>query len=201
MYTSLLSPLAKRILREYPPVAFRTLSETNAIIRSPYFNSNGQQLHSSRTAPLNYMPFRIGDWHIDDVYGVYGRSIDVVISVSIDAIRLTEEDYTKVNYEGRGDDAMRYAAWLQQGLIAPPISILETERFNLDVIDGHRRVAAAKLADRPTILAWVSFAMPVNANPGAVKTGLTFEGLTHGPVAAKHQWEQNQQAMLARTAH
>jgi hypothetical protein len=182
--------------QELRPQDFMLQSAFHSAIVKPYVNEQGKNLPdvSSRTTPAPQLGLRVGMWMVDDGYkGIYGREIAQLRELDPNTLQLTESDYTKppaeTNWEspGRGDDARRYAEWMQQGLTPPPITVVETEAGNLRVTDGHRRTAAAKLSGQK-ILAWVWPAMDhprgLRQNNGeaglgpVLRVGLTYEGAT-----------------------
>lgn len=168
--------------------------------RSHYVDERGWQTGSSRTKPMSEYPWKAGTWKIDNRhYGPYGRDVEQLREVPVDDLVLSEADYTKVNDEGRGEDAARYAVWAREGKNIPPISVIETDTGKLMVSDGHRRLAAAKLAGKKTILAWVSPRMDTGkktpeGNP--IYVGATYEGLKHGAEAAAAEYNRRQRALL-----
>ena len=156
---------------------FIPMDVTRKMESSAYF-VDGHLVKSSRLFPVPDYPLRAGVWRIDNFKGAYGREIEKLLLVSPRALVLTEEDYTKVNHEGRGEDAQRYAEWMRQGLVAPPVGVVETDKGNLSVTNGHRRVAAAIMAHK-RILAWVSPRMDIGMRTPEgepIYAGLTFEG-------------------------
>ena len=154
------------------------------------------KISSSREIPMPPYPWKEGTWSIDDGYDLaYGHSVEKLVRLPVKDLILTEEDYTKVNYGGRGDDARRYAGWIKEGKEPPPISVVETDSGTMNVSNGHRRVAAAKLAGKDTILAWVSPRMEVMKGPnGPIYVGMTYEGATLGPKEAEKQREARRDA-------
>src|SRR5262249_24924933 len=162
-----------------------------------YYDGSGKQIASSRTTPVENYPFKTGQWRISDLYGIYGREVEMLCLLDPHKLHLTEDDYTRlgVNWEGRGDDAARYAEWMRQGKVAPAINVAETDSGVRLVVEGHRRVAAAKMAG-VKLLAWVSFVMRTgkrDCNDRELWTGLTFEGAKFGPVRAYHMWQERSQ--------
>ncbi len=165
-----------------------------------YFDANGNrrtitvqgqvQEVSSRTMPVLGLRLKEGQWLVEDRFrGAYGHEIAQLRRLDPALLTLTEEDYTTgPNWEGRGDDARRYARWMSQGLTPPPITVVEGPAGELRVTDGHRRVAASKLAERP-LYAWIWPAMDhpqgkEDAGTGLpIRVGLTFEA------AKKRAWE------------
>ena len=142
---------------------------------------------SSRTKPIRELPeLRVGMWRVSSLNGVRGRDIDQLRWLDPSTLSLAE-NMVERNEEGRGWDADRYADWNNQGLEAPPIEVVETDNGVFRVIDGHRRVAAAKKTGKP-VLAWVSPSMDVpegmryDGDPSKpiVKTSLTIEAWRNG---------------------
>ena len=110
-----------------------------------------------------------------------------------------EEDWTLPYYDnhaGKAEDARRYAEWIRGGLVPPPVVILETDRGGLQLSgDGHRRIAAHKLAGRTHIFGWVSPCMDhpegLRADGGqgpVLRIGMTYEGV----------WRREFQAQMRR---
>lgn len=176
-----------------PDEEFLKQSEYQDRIATHYFDANGArrvvpgldgrpEAASSRTVPVVDLRLQEGQWLIDDKFkGIYGHEIAQLRSLDPASLQLMEEDYTTgVNWEGRGDDARRYAGWIRQGLTPPPITVLETERGRMRVMDGHRRVAAAKLTGTQ-VLAWVWPAMDHpkglidQGTMKVMRVGLTYE--------------------------
>jgi hypothetical protein len=193
---------------ELPPSAWRMVptKEVYDWERGNYVSPSGVVFQSSRTVPMPAYPWREGTWRIyDDHFGPYGRMVEVLRRVPVDDLVLTEEDYTKGARVGRAEDADRYAGWLREGKTAPPIDVLESDQGNLVVTNGHRRVAAAKMAGRKTILAWVSPRMDTGLRDSSEKpiyAPATYEGLTFGVERAKKLYERNleRRMALARSA-
>jgi hypothetical protein len=106
---------------------------------------------------------------------------------------MTEEDWADGGYEnygGKRDDAFRYAEWLNAGHKSPPVDVAETEKGTLQLChDGHRRLAAHKLAKLDYILAWVSPCMDhpeglrMNGDGPIMRVGMTYEGVHGVPFA------------------
>jgi hypothetical protein len=156
-------------------------SDVNKQQRSAYVNeAGGRNEHSSRSTPADAGSHEVGTWKVDnDFEGNHGRFIEQLQELDPHTLELPEGDYAnqpKHNPEGRRDDAVRYAEWIKQGHQAPEISVNETDAGGLRVTDGHRRVAAAKMAGVP-IRAWISPNVPI---PGMktpdgkpIYTGLT----------------------------
>ncbi len=132
-----------------------TRKEADRHHRDTYFDdSGGGPIASTRTTPSNWADIDIepGTWLVDsDFDGNYGHMIEQYRMLDPHALELAEDDYfgTSSNVEGRGDDARRYAEWMEQGLRPPPIAVAELPDGTLRVMDGHRRTAAAKFAGKP----------------------------------------------------
>jgi predicted kinase len=151
-------------------------------IRATYVDADGNVRASSRTVPVptsvDLPP--VGTWRISPIKGLYGREIDKLVRVPVDTLEIPEVSLDgKLDPTKRGDDE-RYADWLQQGMRAPPIDVVQTERGGLRVMDGHRRVLGAKRAGQTEIEAWVSPTVPaphgrVASDGRPIMTGLTFE--------------------------
>lgn len=164
------------------------ISEWNAEERAQYFSGAGDKVASSRETPARIALPPEGTWRIDDqMRGLHGREIEVLCFLD-PAELLLKEDLVEKNIEARGDDAKRYAEWMKEGLVPPPIRAVQLAdgTGRISVSDGHRRVAAAKLA-KCKVPAWVSPVMPhpqgwtdtTPNNYGNVQlVGMTYEGMT-----------------------
>jgi len=104
----------------------------------------------------------IGDWALSDYTTDDGTPVDQLRSCLLKDLYLPECDA-----QGQVSPAKRaYVERYQQRFLAgeqpPPLSVLEMNDGRLRVIDGHRRVLAAKAAGLEALNAWVSplFALP-----------------------------------------
>lgn len=198
LYAEILDQRAAESLWAEAPAPEHQLVQTRDVRaweQGNYVSPSGEVFQSSRTVPMPAYPWTEGTWRVDDHFGPYGRMVEVLRRVPVDALQITEEDYTKGPRTGRAEDADRYAGWLREGKTAPPIEVLESDLGNLLVTNGHRRLAAAKMAGRQTILAWVSPRMDTKkksyeGNP--IYTAATYEGLTLGVERAKRLYEERQ---------
>lgn len=158
---------------------------------------------SSRTTPSELPNPPVGSWRMDKHFGIYGREIEQLRMVPVHELTLSEGDYTdpRVNDEGRGDDARRYAGWMKEHGLEhlPPIHVVETDQGTHRVMNGHRRTAAAKLAGMTHIPAWVSPRMKTGKKYYGqdldIGTGLTYEGAHHGAEAASKMYEERQRKL------
>jgi len=159
------------------------MKSAHAWVHGHYFDKHDRRVASSRTTPVSgEYPHKVGTWAIDHVKLSRGRAVEKLMRLPVHSLRLSEGDYTKSNEEGRGYDAHRYAGWLKQGHRPPPISVVEQDDGGLSVSNGHRRVAAAKLAGHTHIDAWVSPRMDtgrIDSNGKPIYVGMTHEGI-HG---------------------
>jgi hypothetical protein len=169
-----------------------------AEVMNQYYQAYNQG-KSSRTTPIDDYPYKPGDWKIDEINGIYGRNVEELRTFDPAEIKLSEEDWTQpINYEGRGDDARRYAEWMKEGKKAPAIHIVQLEDGTFRAYDGHRRIAAAKMAGKK-IDAWVSYNMDTGkrgADGKPIYASLTYEGAKHGPAEAYKMWEDRQDRLL-----
>lgn len=128
-------------------------------LRAPYVQGD-EVIASSRETPFEGELPPVGTWRIESTRGLYGREVAQLREVSIDTLQLPELDTRgQLDPVKRGDDA-RYAEWIREGRRAPGIEVVQTDKGGLRVVDGHRRVLAAKLAGHDTIEAWVWPTMP-----------------------------------------
>ena len=146
----------------------------------------------SRENPTPPMGLRLGMWRRDSMGLSHGHEMSQLRLVDPRTLSLSE-NMVENNEEGRGWDADRYAKWFKEGKAPPPIEVVETDSGKLQVVNGHRRTAAAKQNGQP-VLAWVSPAMdiPERRPDGAryhydgdttkpiIKTGLTYEAWRDG---------------------
>ncbi len=180
--------------------------ETIKFVTDQYFCAwSGNRIASSRTTPVKdyHLQYKPGQWRISDLWGIYGRTVEMLCLLNPHNLAMFEADYALpgVNHEGRGDDARRYAEWMREGLVAPAITVLEREDGRLCVSDGHRRLAGAKMAG-VKILGWVSFLMPTGKqdyNGEKITAGLTLEGAKQGTARAYNAWRERQQQTTGAT--
>lgn len=125
--------------------------------------------YQNLTQPATHMPaFPAGTWRIDDEdWNGYGYAVHELRWLQLDDLEPTE---TAWKYERR-HYVDRYAEWRREGLVPPPIEVVETVRRRLRIINGHRRWAAARELD-VLVPAWVS---PIIEVEGLGKVGLTYE--------------------------
>lgn len=88
----------------------------------------------------------------------YGTEISQLVELDPYTLDIPEGDHTsqETSFDGRWQYAKVYADWLRQGLTPPPVDVVQIDSGKLRVVDGHRRVAAAKIAGQK-VLAWVSW--------------------------------------------
>lgn len=175
-------------------------ADVRAYEAAPYVK-DGIVTTSSRTTPVEgEYPWKEGQWRVDDHFGTRGRSVERLTKIDPNQLDIPEGDHTRENLEGRGADARRYADWIQQGKTPPAIDVVETDSGKLRVSDGHRRVAAAKIAGEP-VMAWVSPRMDtgkLDSSGNPIYTGMTYEGAKYGPAQAEKMYNRQQAEMLER---
>ena len=175
-----------RALDEYVP-----LSDHYAWLREAYAEGA-----SPRTTRAVYPELEPGTWMLDDLHrGAYGRGIEELVEFQPRDLEPKEFSWddpkAELRHEGKWHDVERYADWLRAGGSPPPISVVQTDRGDLRVTDGHRRLAAADLAGKP-VRAWVSWVAPhpeglCEAHSGRpIGVGLTHE-LAHGGAGLKRR--------------
>jgi hypothetical protein len=160
------------------PGDFVSARALNRQYRANYFDSAGQRIQSSRTRPAGPFPFAEGAWLFDDeLRSNYGHEIYELRLVDPGCL-VPSETMVFTNQEGRARDAERYAAWLSEGRLAPPVMVVEALNGEWRITDGHRRWRAAQLAERK-VRAWFGPLVPTrqfSAIDGApIRAGLTYE--------------------------
>jgi hypothetical protein len=191
------TPSIERIMKEVARIPEDDLIPSTEVMNK-YFEAH-RAGKSSRTTPVEDYPYKPGDWKIDDLQGIYGRNVEKLVEFDPYEIGLSEEDWTQnINYEGRGDDARRYTEWMKEGKQAPAIHVTQMDDGTFKAYDGHRRIAAAKMAGKK-IRAWVSYAMDTGKkdfNGKPITASLTYEGAKHGGPEAYRMWEERQDRLL-----
>ena len=144
--------------------------------RRTYFDDDGARLvESSRTTPQRDMGVPLGAWMLDDFVGIRGKEVSQLRLLDPNLL-ISSEDTEPFKQQ----DIERYAAWMREGRVAPPITVMETiptdpdAPTRLKITDGHRRWQAAMRAEVP-ILAWVAPVVTVEERGEPWRTGLTLE--------------------------
>jgi hypothetical protein len=166
-----------RISCMLPPIdesKYVELARWNDYLRAPYLKGE-----SSRTERFTRSAPSVGTWRIDHIRGLYGREISVIIELDPHQLIDSELDSAGLLSHEKRPDAKRYEQWIREGNRPPPIEVLETDKGQLKVTDGHRRLVASRNAGVP-ILGWVSPGVNVptgglDCNGQPIKSGLTFE--------------------------
>lgn len=162
-----------------PPLVeseYLDLAKWRNFLCAPYVEGDGK---SSRTNPFSGTLPAAGTWRLDDLRGLHGREISVLIELDPHQLIDSELDQIGRLSPERRADGQRYEKWLRAGDLPPPIEVMETDRGQLKVSDGHRRLVAARNAGA-NLLCWVSPAVNVptgelDCNGHPIKTGLTYE--------------------------
>jgi hypothetical protein len=137
-----------------------------------YFDAAGHKVASSRMTPA-VMVYPEGCWLYNDTCpGIYGHELEQYRW--LDPARISpQESAVFTNEEGRADDAERYASWLRQGLVPPPIGVVEAHNGDWRITNGHRRWRAAQLAGMK-VPAWFG-PRQLGRDGRYLITGLTYE--------------------------
>lgn len=111
----------------------------------------------------------VGTWVEAGIPDIHGRPVLQLREIALDDIEARELDR-----EGRVAPEKRryvadYAARLSAGEEPPPLRVLETFAGGLRLVDGHRRLAAAKSLGLQVLKAWVSPVIAVPAGAAAVE--------------------------------
>lgn len=136
-------------------------------LRDTYFTPDGaRRVESSRTTPQRAIQIPLGAWMLEDFQGIHGQEINQLRVLDPSTLLVSED-----TGPDKRDDVERYAEWIRQGLVPPPISVVETWEGNFKITNGHRRALAAKKAGA-LLHAWVS---PTVTLPSGSRAGLTLE--------------------------
>lgn len=154
---------------------YLNLARWQNYLRAPYL-----QGESSRTKFFSRLAPAVGTWRIDDLRGLHGREISVILELDPHQLVDSELDSAGLLSPEKRADAQRYEQWIREGSRPPPIEVLETDKGLLKVTNGHRRLVATRNAGATSLLCWVSPAVNVptgdlDCNKMPIKTGLTFE--------------------------
>lgn len=135
--------------------------------------------------PEQWGSVEVGGWVLSPAVGMRGRDIGVVVRVPMEG--LVASELTPPSWEGalapdKQVYVARYRERLRAGERAPNASIVEREGGDLRVVDGHRRLVAAR---EEGVTALRAIVWPtVDADDGAcdaagtpIRTGLTLESL------------------------
>ena len=137
-----------------------------------YVGQGGEVIKSSRFHPAVVSAIAEGTWAVDDGPGPYGHEIAVYLYLDPFELVYTEDPLQ------RFDDVLRYEQWRKQGLLPPPILVVEDERGKLRTSNGHRRAQASRRANL-FVPAWVwpAAKVPGIATPDGrpILAGLTCE--------------------------
>ncbi|HKP13137.1 MAG TPA: ParB/Srx family N-terminal domain-containing protein [Blastocatellia bacterium] len=137
-----------------------------------YVGQDGVVVKSSRFHPAVVPNIAEGTWAVDDELGPYGHEIAVYLHLDPFSLVYTEDP------RQRFDDVLRYEEWRKQGLLPPPITVVEAERGALTITNGHRRTEASRRSNLP-VPAWVwpAATIPGIATPDGrpILAGLTCE--------------------------
>lgn len=112
-----------------------------------------------------------GAWVFAGYTGLRGRPVYQVRDLDVDALVLPELDHDGLLQPEKRRDLPEYVARAAAGEVPPNITVIEREDGSLAVVDGHRRVMAARAAGVRTIRACVS--------PLVALDGEGFVTLTH----------------------
>jgi hypothetical protein len=170
------------------PEVYLSAREEHVRLRSCYIASGDQVIASSRLVPAHaYSMPEIGAWRVDEFEGLHGHEVAQLQCVPVEVVGLVEEDWSRACYAeqvGKAEDARRYAEWIRAGHVPPPVEIVETDRGEVQLAgDGHRRLAAHKLAGCSHIFAWVSPCMDHpqglrrDGDGPVLRVGMTYEGI------------------------
>lgn len=134
-----------------PAETWLDYNTTAAWYTAPYFE-NGIYARSSRNYPLTYPALPVGIWRVDCLWLSSGRMADQLRALKVDDLKISESS----DDCGKPADIERYAQWLHEGLVPPPICVIERDNGDLAISDGHRRWQAARRAGIQSLRAWVS---------------------------------------------
>lgn len=163
------------MLPPYDESKYLDLARWQNYLRAPYL-----QGESSRTKLFTRFAPEVGTWRIDDFRGLHGREISVIVELDPHQLIDSELDSAGRLSPEKRVDAQRYEQWIREGNRPPPIEVLETDKGQLKVTNGHRRLVAARNAGATSLLCWVSPSVNVpigelDCNGHPIKSGLTYE--------------------------
>ena len=146
-------PIPEKQPWEMTRAEFSSGKDLDAAYKAQYVGKEGETLASSQDVPSTVEQPPLGSWRIfdDASWNKYGDTIEQLRDIPVDAVRGAEDAW-----DGRGQDVKRYAQWIAEGKKAPPIRAAAMPDGTFRIHDGHRRVAAAKLAGKQTVRAWVA---------------------------------------------
>lgn len=139
-----------------PPPLVVSSKQVQEAYASNYFEG-GRKFASSREQPAFMPDYPLGTWQVDDLRLERGHELSVLVEFAPRDLEPGEFDWAdpRGTYDrGKQRDIEQYAKWLRDGLRAPPITVVETDRSTLRVVDGHRRLLAAEALGEE-VLAWL----------------------------------------------
>jgi len=130
--------------------------EVQEAYASNYFEG-GRKFASSREQPAFMPEYPLGTWQVDELRLARGHELSVLVEFEPRDLEPGEFDWAdpRGTYDrGKQRDLEQYAEWLRSGLRPPPITVVETDRSTLRVVDGHRRLLVADALGEE-VLAWL----------------------------------------------
>lgn len=167
---------ARRLVAGEQPLSFDDVRCVKPSVPLPRPSDYGDEAASqafkiraqnAETAPPTFVDYPVGTLAVD-------RDGDVF---ELRVFRIGDPKLQEKETPGRFA-VEKYVEWIKAGHLPPPIRVMESEKGNYVVSDGHHRLAALRFAKRKTVKAWV--AMTINRElPNAAIPGTVFpEGLT-----------------------
>lgn len=168
-----------------PHPNYYSSKKVRAQLASNYFDASGNKFQSSRQNRASTTSIKPGAWKIDDDYGplLHGHDIEQLGKFNPRDLTPMEFDWKDpgqaLHNEDRLGDSDRYMKWLKEGNDPPPIHVVESDKGELRVTDGHRRLYAHDRLGIP-IKAWVSWSADhpqsrTDSEGRIMKVGLTHE--------------------------
>ena len=154
--------------------------------REAYYRKRGLPgFVSTYRKPMGKIPYPLGTVRVDRFDTPRGHEYAILKLVEIKKLIKPELAYGGKDglHPTKRDHVETYIEWWLQGLEPPPVEVMVTDKGNLKLMDGHRRVVAASRVGKKLIKAWVSPTMEV---PGVGVVGATLEmsppkGLKNNP--------------------
>lgn len=130
-------------------------------LSSDFISSEDIEVKSGSLDPT-YTDFKIGDMKLDPLTG----QIDILRHVELDDLHYREDISDIINM----DIVNQYVKWIKEGIMPPPITVIEDFRGKKETIN-RRRVYAMKLSGIKSAPAWQFYGNRRRIVENAIKSG------------------------------